>query len=171
MKLIRVITIVCIALCTALNASAQRVAVASNALEWLTLSPNATVEIALTHKATLAADFSFRINKIITDKFYNNTFALSYEYRRWFKQALYGHFVGANFHYTNFSSGFFGHHYAGDMPAIGITYGYAFVLNSRWNVTPCIGIGGGLYKEVGSQHRKIVPTLTDWGIKFQYIIK
>ncbi len=163
-------------LCIALGAAshcavAQRVAVASNALEWLTLAPNASVEIALSHKTTMAADFSFRINKIFTDQFYNNTLALSYEFKRWFKQAMYGHYVGVNFHYTNFNSGFFGHNYAGDMPAIGVTYGYAFVLNSRWNIVPCIGIGGGLYKEVGAEHRKIVPTLTEWGVKFQYVIK
>ena len=129
-------------------ASAQKLAVKTNALYLATSTPNAGVEFALADRWTI--DVSGGYNPWTLDKednFKLKHYQVSPEVRYWFCEVFQGHFVGINGVYTQFN--------VGAVPSImeesriqgwaagaGITYGYAFPIARRWNLELTAGLGG-----------------------------
>lgn len=143
-----------VALCGCLPAAAQKVAVKTNALYWATASLNAAVETRLSDKWTL--DMSLGYNPFT---FSNNKklkhIAVQPEARYWLCSTFAGHFVAGHVVYSHFNAGGvkfpFGifpdladYRYQGNLGAIGVGYGYSWMLPSkRWSIEAEAGVGYG----------------------------
>lgn len=136
-------------------ASAQNLAVKTNALYWATASMNAGVEAKVADKWTVDLSvgynpFTFSDNKKLKH------IAVQPEARYWLCAPFAGHFVGAHLVYSHFNAGGvklpFGifpdledYRFQGDFGAVGLLYGYSWMLPSkRWSIEAVIGIGYGV---------------------------
>lgn len=144
------------------TADAQKVAVKTNSLYWLTTTPNAGFEFALGDRWTfeIAGGYNpWTLNK--EDNIKAKHFLVTPEFRYWFCESFQGHFIGINANYTQFNAG--GIHvpevfykveslgYFLDMlqysrsqgwaVGAGLTYGYAFPIARRWNMEFNFGLG------------------------------
>lgn len=153
------------------NIYAQRLAVSANLLSWATLSPNVGVELCLNHKSTLVLNTTgvpWRISEHLSLR----QISFSPEYRYWFKQALYAHYIGINLLYSAYDFHLKRKYYDGNMIAFGIGYGYSLVLSDRWNLIPGIGIGFGYNKSrSASVQDGFKPLITKATITLQYVIR
>ena len=144
------------------TASAQKVAVKTNSLYWMTATPNVGFEFALADRWTF--EFAGGYNPWTFDK-ENNVKAkhllLTPEFRYWFCESFQGHFIGINGNYTQFnvsgvlipeffykvsSDGYFLDNLQharsqGWAAGAGLTYGYATPIGRRWNIEFTIGLG------------------------------
>lgn len=93
-------------------------------------------------------------------------------YKYWFKQAFYAHYIGIDLLYSAYDIHLKNKFYDGNIIALGIGYGYSFLLNERLNLIPGIGIGVG-YNHSRNQTVKsgIKPVLTQAAITLQYVIR
>lgn len=144
------------------SASAQKVAVKTNSLYWMTATPNIGFEFALADRWTFEVAGGY--NPWTFDKEENmkaKHFLVTPEFRYWFCESFQGHFIGVNGNYTQFNAS--GIH----VPAVfykveshegfladlqlarsegwaagaGLTYGYATPIGRRWNIEFTIGLG------------------------------
>lgn len=134
---------------------AQNVAVKTNTLYWATTSVNAAVEKKVADRWTVDLSlgynpFTFSENKKLRH------IAVQPEARYWLCHAFAGHFFGAHLVYSHFNVGGidvpFGlfpelkdNRFQGDFGAVGIAYGYSWMLPSkRWSIEAEIGFGYGI---------------------------
>lgn len=156
----------------------QRMAVSTDAINWLTLSPNVNAEIVVSNQTSVNLDVSCNPFNKISNNLSLKHIAISPEFRYWFKRPLYSHFVGANLLLSNFDTKFGDNTYIGQLVALGVGYGYSFVLSDRWNVIPNIGVGYGYIHsyDLSSSgmptniENKFKPMITRIGVSFSYII-
>lgn len=149
------------------EAKAQRIAVSTNGLEWLTLSPNASFDIVFTQHHAFSISASASPWKL-TEDFYRSHITVSPEYRYWFRMPFYGHFMGANLIYSSYDLSLGGFGRRADLLAAGVTYGYSLMLGKRWNIVPVIGLGAGV--EIAEKVR-FVPAVTRLGVNIQLVVK
>ena len=178
MKTTRIVIVLCfLGFCTQ-QTHAQHVAIKTNALGWLTASPNIGGEFLLSPHLTLNIELAF--NPLKTNSLQTTFVHAQPELRYWFGRPMDGHFIGGtafmNFYNLKFSNTY----YKGDAFAAGVTYGYAWILNNYWNIEATIGLGcikyrQCKYKEGGSKPQ--MPNSKDWtpapvklGVSFVYII-
>lgn len=144
------------------SASAQKVAVKTNALYWATATPNVGLEFTVAPRWTV--EFAGGYNPWTLDKEENikaKHFLVTPEVRYWFCEAFQGHYIGINGNYTQFNvSGiyipdvFYKHSQTGKLlddfqyarsqgwaAGAGLNYGYAFPISRRWNMEFTIGLG------------------------------
>lgn len=143
-----------LALYHVLPASSQDMALKTNALYWATTSLNAAMETKLSTRWTLDMSvgynpFTFSENKKLKHV------AIQPEARYWLCSPFAGHFVGAHLLYSHFNIGGvklpFGifsdladYRYQGDLGAVGVVYGYSWMLPSkRWSIEAAVGLGYG----------------------------
>lgn len=126
-----------------MSASAQRVALKTNTVDWLLLSPNLSLETRLSGRLTL--DIGMAANPFSGTPYGHDmklrNFRVNPELRYWFNRPMARHFVG-----VALTGGFYNLRYddrciKGNIAAAGITYGYALVLGRHWNVEFTIGVG------------------------------
>lgn len=146
---------------------AQRFAVSTNALEWLTLSPNLSFDMAFSQHHAFSMSASASPWKI-SDNLHLQHITVSPEYRYWFRMPFYGHFMGANLIYSSYDFSLGGFDRRNDLLAAGVTYGYSLMLGKRWNIVPVIGLGAGV--EVADKVR-VVPAVTRLGVNIQLVVK
>ena len=146
---------------------AQRFAVSTNALEWLTLSPNLSFDLAFSQHHAFSMSASASPWKI-SDNLHLQHITVSPEYRYWFRMPFYGHFMGANLIYSAYDFSLGGFDRRNDLLAAGVTYGYSLMLGKRWNIVPVIGLGAGV--EVADKVR-VVPAVTRLGVNIQLVVK
>lgn len=145
------------------SASAQKVAVKTNALYWATATPNLGFEFALADRWTFELEGGYNPWNLDSD---NNMkvkhWLVSPEFRYWFCNSFQGHFIGINANYTQFNIGglpegmpnlFVNINTEVPMPDLsvariqgwavgaGLTYGYAFPIARRWNMELTVGYG------------------------------
>lgn len=162
------------------SAVAQRVAVKTNALDWLTLTPNISLEARLNSRLTL--DIGFAVNPVtspIADKIKPSHFRFQPELRYWFNRPMARHFVGFAPMFADYNVQWNTRKYQGDLFAFGFNYGYALVLNRHWNVEFSAGVGIGrirCYKYTTAEDRPAKPNYTKWApmpvdlsVSFAYI--
>ena len=159
----RYLTLVVIFLmASAVESSAQKVAVKTNGLYWTTATPNAGLEFAMAPRWTF--ELAGGYNPWTLDKKDNvkaKHFLVTPEVRYWFCESFLGHFIGINGNYTQFNiSGiyipdvFYKHSEGGYFldslqharsqgwaAGAGITYGYAWPVSRRWNMEFTLGLG------------------------------
>ena len=80
-------------------------------------------------------------NPVISDSFSCRLYAAQIGTKRWLYEAFVGHFIGSQLTYGNYLYGGSRRYYKGGMAGLGFSYGYAWLLSKRWNVTAEIGIG------------------------------
>lgn len=122
------------------QAYAQNIGVKSNALYWLTTTPNFGIEMALNSKYTLELSAAYNPWTFRDDKKMRFWLAQP-EIRYWFCEKFEGHFVGVHLHGAQFFGGFKEKRYDGYLAGGGITYGYNWILSPHWNLEAIIGIG------------------------------
>lgn len=145
------------------SASAQKVAVKTNALYWATTTPNIGMEFALGDRWTFELEGGYNPWNLDSN---NNMkvkhWLVSPEFRYWFCNSFQGHFIGINANYTQFNIGglpegmpnlFVNLNTEVPMPDLsvariqgwavgaGLTYGYAFPIARRWNMELTVGYG------------------------------
>lgn len=121
------------------NAEAQFFSAKVNALAALTGTVNVGVDAAVSDKWTV--DLSGYWNPINSDSFSCRLYGVQAGTKRWLYEAFVGHFIGGQLTYGNYLYGGSRRYYKGDMAGLGFSYGYAWLLSKRWNVTAEIGIG------------------------------
>ena len=144
------------------TADAQKVAVKTNSLYWLTTTPNIGFEFAMAPRWTF--EIAGGYNPWTLDKEENikaKHFLVTPEIRYWFCESFQGHFIGINGNYAQFnaggihipevfyqveSSGYFLddiqlYRSQGWAAGAGLTYGYAFPIARRWNMEMTAGLG------------------------------
>lgn len=134
------------------GARAQEWAVKTNLLYWGMLgSANLEVEkrVAPRHSLTLQLGynpFTYSENKKLKH------ISIKPGYRYWLCEAFSGHFLSAQLEYAHFNAGNVSlplniwdglrdYRYQGDLGAVGVSYGYHWILSPRWSIEAEIGIG------------------------------
>lgn len=161
----RYLTIVVISLFAfASSATAQKVAVKTNALYWATATPNLGFEFALGERWTFEVEGGYNPWTLNGDtNMKMKHWLVSPEFRYWFCNSFQGHFIGVNGNYTQFNIGSVplpvpkafrtlsgsdaslldlrNSRIEGWAVGAGLTYGYAFPIARRWNMELTAGIG------------------------------
>ena len=149
-------------LASAGTASAQKLAVKTNALYWGTATPNLGLEYAIADRWTLELEGGYNPWTFDSEKNMKiKHWLVSPEVRYWFCESFLGHFVGINGNYTLFNisgiptPGVFidlssntdsktdlkDSRVQGWAVGAGVTYGYAFPIARRWNMELTLGYG------------------------------
>ncbi len=131
-------------------------AVKTNLLYAATTTPNLALEYGLNDKSTFNLAYGLNLFKYPDNAKFKH-WALQPEYRYWFCESFNGHFVGAHLHGGQFNmcnDGFIdvsmlpgrfssldknrrqGYLYGG-----GLSYGYHWLLSSRWSIEGTVGAG------------------------------
>ena len=163
---------------------AQRIAITSNALEDVVLTPNVGVEIVVADRQSLSFDTSFSPYKI-ADQFHNKRMTFRAGYKYWFSQALYAHYLGVDAVASSSEVGIGQKQSKDEYFGIGVGYGYSFILGKKLNIVPGIGIGlayGNRYQ--GYDHMTspsqgvqatatpgFKPVLTRLSVTIQYVLR
>lgn len=159
-------------------ANSQRVAVSSDALGWLTLSPNFGADIVLSDRMS----FNFRMSYNPFNSLFSGLklkhVSFTPEARYWFKRPLYSHYLGVHLNFTAYDVMCSEKMAKGMFAAIGVGYGYSFIIAKRWNLTPSVGVGVGVRRGDGSpgsgdnslMKNQIIPVVTNVGLSISYII-
>lgn len=134
---------------------AQDVAVKTNLLADATLSPNLGVEIGLAPKWTLDVSGQYNGWEFSNYRRWKH-WLVQPEARYWFCDRFAGHFVGIHTHAGQYNIGgingkvsFLGtdarklkdSRYQGWFVGAGVSYGYAWILGTHWNLEAEIGVG------------------------------
>ena len=179
--LFRRVLVVILGLLMMSEISAQRVAVKTNALYWATLSPNVGLEFRLSRHLTLNVETAanpFDLSEKIKTRF----FGVTPELRYWFEARPQAHhFVGAMALGSTYSLTLKDKFHEGDAFGVGLTYGYSFVLNTRWSLETTIGAGLLKVNEKNYSRGEAVPAEANrdkfmfaplkLGVSFVYLIK
>ena len=166
---------------TSLNA--QRIAVTTNALEDVLLTPNIGVDVVVGDRQSISFDTSFAPYKI-ADSFHNKCMTLRAGYKYWFNQAFYAHYVGVDAVISSSDVGLGKYDSRDEYLGIGVGYGYSFLLSKRWNIVPNIGVGIAYCRSyegydhmisVGNGVQAVAtpgfkPIITRLGVTFQYVL-
>lgn len=135
------------------SAAAQFFSAKVNALAALTGTVNIGTDAAVADKWTI--DLSAYWNPINSDSFSCRLYALQAGTKRWLYEAFVGHFVGGQLTYGNYLYGGSRRYYKGNMAGLGFSYGYAWILSKRWNITAEIGIG--VYYMKDTRRERVLP--------------
>ena len=166
----KALTLILAAICMiiAVNCNAQRLAVSTNAVYWAMLSPNMNVEFALSRHSSVSIEAA-ALPWNISDKNSIAHITVSPDYKYWFNMPFFGHYAGINALYSSYQQVKNSETKTGNIVALGANYGYAFLINRRFNVVPNIGIGAGYDFRDGKRSIVFVPTRI--GINLQMVIK
>lgn len=123
------------------RAEAQRLALKTNAIDWLMLSPNLTAEARLSQRFTLQLGMAANPTHISIADVQLTNFRVEPELRYWFNRPMARHFIALSATAATFNLRFKDRHFNGDAVGAGISYGYALVLSNHWNMEAEIGLG------------------------------
>ncbi len=164
------------------SAFGQRVALSTDAVDWLVGSANIGIDARLSRRVTLGVNVAGNPFKSMfgrSDLRLAN-FRIQPEVRYWFNRPMASHFVGINAMGGICDIILKDNHYKGDIFGFGARYGYALVLGRHWNVEFSGGIGLGVvhgykYKTYENKPdrtnlKKVIP-LPDLSVTFTYILK
>lgn len=137
------LTVVLIAACAMLlssyKAEAQQIAVKTNALYWLALSPNISCEVVTGEHSSIDVSAFGHWQPFGLD---SKLFAFQPEYRYWFNgRPMTREFVGANLMFATYDIMASGYVYNGNAVMLGLVGGYIFALSDHWNFELCGGFG------------------------------
>lgn len=127
-------------------AKGQKIGVKSNLLYDATATINLGFEAGLGHKTTL--DVSGNYNGWSFGDARWRHWMVQPEFRYWLCERFNGHFFGLHAHYMDFNAGgvnfskqFHHNRYQGYLYGAGLSYGYQWILNNRWNLEATAGLG------------------------------
>ena len=134
------ITLILLGLSWNSNLSAQDFAVKTNALYWMTTTPNAAFEFAAGRKLTVNLAAAYNPWTFSNERKMRFWLAQP-EVRYWLCEKQEGHYVGLHLHGAQFYGGFNDKRYDGYLAGAGISYGYNWILSPHWNLEAAIGLG------------------------------
>lgn len=120
---------------------AQHIAIKTNTLSWLTLTPEIGAEIRLAPKVTADISCMYRAWTLREDNKKIMGILVQPELRYWFCQPYYRHFVGLHASYSDYNVGLSKYRYQGFLAGAGLTYGYQIILSQRFNMEFSLGVG------------------------------
>lgn len=174
-------TVVALLACCCITATAQRVALKTNALYWATASPNLGLELRVNRHITFNVEGTF--NRLKAGKFDTRAEIVNPEVRYWFSaRPQAGHFLGVAAVVSNYNLLIDHQRHNGDLAGGGLTYGYSFVLGRHWSLEATVG-GGMVYRreknyDERDNQQPTTANLRKWqpfplkaGVSFVYIIK
>lgn len=177
----RLAVVVVLMACFAAEASAQRVALKTNALYWAAATPNVGLELRVNRHVTF--NFEGAVNRLKVGKYNTRGKAFTPELRYWFSaRPQTGHFIGIMGAAVNYNVLVADQHHDGDIFGGGLTYGYSFVLGRHWSLEATLGGGIGYRREQDynglTEPRPVGMNVKKWqvlplkaGVSFVYIIK
>lgn len=165
----------------------QQTALKTNAIFWATTTPNAGVEIGISHNITVDIWGGYNAWKF-PDNMKLNLYLLQPEVRYWFCRKFEGQFVGLHGHYGHFNigqipfiPGLKEHTLRGNFYGGGLSYGYHWALGERWGIEAMLGVGYAYMKydklrcaECGEREGSYTRTYfgpTRIGISFIYFLR
>lgn len=127
---------------------AQRVAIKSNLLYDAATTMNLGLEIGLAPKWSLDLSGNYNPWKF-NDETRLRHWGTQPELRYWFCEKFNGHFIGMHGHYVKYNVGGMSflsdnmerHRYQGHLWGAGLSYGYQWLLSSRWSMEAVLGGG------------------------------
>lgn len=126
----------------------QQIGARTNALWWLTTTPNLGVEVAMNKKLTLSIDGNYNAWTFFSDGMSLRHWLMQPELRYWPCKSFEGHFFGVHGHYGRYNigqvpflSGLDTYTYRGKLYGAGVSYGYHFALGKRWGLELNAGLG------------------------------
>ena len=143
------------------RAAAQIFAVRANALAALTATLDLGAEVSIADKWTVEASGYW--NPLRTENLSTCFHAVQLGGRYWLYESFVGHFVGAHLSYVGYDLGSRTRRYDGRAFGIGLSYGYSWMLSTRWNVAVETGIG--LFR---TRDTRRDPTVGDWDDEYLY---
>lgn len=135
-----------------LNGQGQEVALKTNLLGWASVSPNIGIELGLGEKSTLDIYSSINPFRFSDSKQWKHWLVMP-EYRYWFCEKFYGHFLGIhliggeyNIGKVKLPFGIYSNNtrdarYEGWGVGAGLSYGYQWILSKHWSVEGTLGVG------------------------------
>ena len=131
------------------KAQAQIIGVKTNVPAWATASLNAGVELGF------ADQWSFEVNGLYNPFSWSEgkktkVWAVQPEIRFWTIHRFAGHFLGIHAHYAMYDYGLKKYRYKGELYGVGFAYGYAWMINKRFNIEATLGFG---YTRVENEYR------------------
>ena len=141
--------------CISQELYAQKVAVKTNLLSDVVLSPNLGIEVGLAPKWTMGVTGQFNAWNMSHDRRWKH-WAVQPEVRYWLCDRFGAHFFGFHLHGGQYNIGgidgkvkFLGTdarklkdaRYQGWFVGTGIAYGYAWILGRHWNLEATVGVG------------------------------
>ena len=162
---------------------AQRIAVTTNALEDIVLTPNVGVDVVVADRQSITFDASVSPYKI-ADNFHNKRMTVRVGYKYWFNQAFYAHYVGVDAVLSSSDVGVASFKSRDEYIGVGVGYGYSFILGKRLNLVPHVGIGIAYGKSYDGYDQMLAPgqgvqavatpgfkpILTRFGITINYVL-
>jgi len=163
------------------DANAQRIALKTDAMGYLIMSPNLAVEARLSRVLSLQLGVAVNpVSRPINGIRLSN-FRVEPELRYWFNRPMARHFLALSFTAGTYSLQYKERYYTGDAVAAGISYGYALVLSRHWNMEAEIGVGLGTfrgrhYRGEGNvpdlpNFRRVLPVPIRFGLSFSYVFQ
>jgi hypothetical protein len=145
---------------------AQKVAVKTNALGWLSaVTTNVGVEVALWPKLTLAADGYYNPITNWGQRRSTEMWAVQPELKYWFCTKFYGSYIGLHGQYSEYDAGLFKYRYEGSYYGVGLSYGYSLPIGYRWRLDFSLGAGWKHWADYGgSGHRQVYYRVGTEGI-------
>lgn len=160
---------------------AQRVALKTNVVDWMTLSPNLSLEARIDRHFTVDVAIAGNPFPVTVAQIRPNNIRFQPEIRYWFNRPMARHFVGFGVLGGLYDVRFRNDRYKGDVIAAGFTYGYAIVLGKQWNMEATVGLGLGKlrgYQYGVNEQQPAKPNYTKWspvpidlGLTFSYIFR
>ena len=148
------------------EAHAQRIAVSTDAVELLALSPNVSFDLAFTQHHAFSVSLSASPWKI-SPNVYLRHLTWTPEYKYWLTMPFYKGYVGGKIMYSSYDFGVRDFTRKGNIVAALANYGYSFIVGKRWNIVPSVGLGAGCTM---SESIKYVPVIT-LGVNAQIVLK
>lgn len=148
------------------ESKAQRLALSTNALEWLTVSPNVSVDLVFAQHHSFSVSASASPWKL-TPNLYLKHFTISPEYKYWLTMPLYKSYIGGKVVYSSYDLGVKDFCRKGNLVGVLVDYGYSFILSKRFNLVPTAGLGVGY--NIGG-NTKLVP-MVSLGLNAQIVLK
>lgn len=143
------------------RAAAQIFAVRANALAALTATLDLGAEVSLADKWTVEASGYW--NPVRTASFATRFHAVQVGGRYWLYESFVGPFVGSQLSYVGYDLGSRTRRYDGRAFGFGVSYGYSWMLSTRWNIAVEAGIG--LFRTKDTRRD---PTVGDWDDEYLY---
>lgn len=148
------------------ESKAQRLAVSTDALEWLTVSPNVSVDLVFAQHHAFSLSASASPWKL-TPNVYLKHLTISPEYKYWLNMPFYKSYIGGKLLYSSYDICVNKAVHKGNLVGALVDYGYSFIFSKRFNLVPTAGLGVGY--DMGESAR-VVPMIT-LGLNAQIVLK
>lgn len=132
------------------RASAQYYGVGLNVPMLLTGTVNVSFEAAFAPH--WSADIAAMWNPVKADKLQMRLLAVQPGVRYWFFEEYAGHFIGTHLAAARYDIGGRRFHRKGWLTGLGVSYGYSWLLSTRWNLSVEAGLGLYYMKDTRRDH-------------------